>query len=64
MKVEGVNYEIDWRKFKRGTSIFFPCLDSTRAKEEIYPVLKRLRIKTVAKISIEGGVRGLRLWRV
>lgn len=64
MKVEGVNYEIDWRKFKRGTSIFFPCLDSARAKKEIYPVLKRLQIKTVAKISIEGGVRGLRLWRV
>lgn len=64
MKVEGVSYEIDWRKFKRGTSIFFPCLDSVRARKEIYTVLKRLRIKTVAKISIEDGVRGLRLWRV
>jgi hypothetical protein len=64
MIVEGVSYQISWRKFRRGTSIFIPCLDGIKAKEEVMVVLKRLRIKVVLKVSIEEGVRGLRIWRV
>ena len=63
MQVEGVNYEINWKGFKRGTSIFIPCLDPARAKREVAVVLERLRMKTVSKVIIEDGVRGLRIWR-
>ena len=65
MKVEGVHYEINWAKFRYGTSIFIPCLDPKRAREEeIEPVLRRLRMNVVMKVTIEEGVRGLRIWRV
>ena len=64
MILEGVSYQISWRKFRRGTSIFIPCLDCTKAKEEVMVVLKRLRIKVALKVSIEEGIRGLRIWRV
>ena len=64
MKVEGITYEIDWRKFKRGTSIFFPCLDPRRAKGEVMDVLNRLKLDVAGKTCIEDGVRGLRIWRL
>lgn len=64
MQVEGVTYEINWKAFKRGTSIFIPCLDPTRARGELLVVLERLRIKTVTKVVIDAGIRGLRIWRV
>jgi len=64
MRVSGINYEVNWRKFKRGASMFFPCLDAQTAKREVLAVTRRLRIKTVSKAVIVDGIRGLRIWRV
>ena len=64
MLVEKVSYKIDWRKFKRGTSFFIPCLDYRRARKEILCTTDRLKIKVLAKGVIEEGVKGLRVWRV
>lgn len=64
MQVEGVTYEVNWKAFRRGTSIFIPCLDPTRAKKEVAVVLERLRLKTVTKVVIDTGIRGLRVWRI
>jgi hypothetical protein len=63
MVVEKVNYNVNWRAFKRGYSIFIPCLDVPNARKEIMAVLKRLKIKVITKVSIEDGIRGLRIWR-
>ena len=63
MLVEGVKYEINWRAFKKGTSIFIPCLNPKEAKRTISCVCVRLRIKILMKIVIEDGIRGLRIWR-
>jgi len=62
--VEGVNYEVNWRNFKRGYSIFIPCLDCYQVKQDIFLVLKRLRKRAIAKNVVEDGIRGLRVWRV
>jgi hypothetical protein len=64
MIVERVDYDVNWRKFKRGTSIFIPCLDSAAAKKEILTTTNRLRLNIVMKVVIEEGVRGIRFWRV
>ena len=64
MRVEGVNYEVNWKAFKRGTSIFVPCLDPKRAKAQVLVVTNRLRIKVLIKVAIEDGIRGLRIWSV
>lgn len=64
MRVENVSYDVNWKKFRRGTSLFFPCLDAARAKREIKPVLDRLKIKVLYKVEIRDGVRGLRIWRM
>jgi hypothetical protein len=62
--IEGVAYEINWKAFKRGTSIFIPCLDPQKAKQNIRIVLKRLKINTVTKVVIEGGIKGVRIWKI
>lgn len=64
MLIEGVTYEIDWRTFKRGRSIFLPCLDPKRAKTQLLEVTDRLRLKVLVKIIIFDGIRGLRVWRM
>ena len=63
MLVEGVKYEINWRKFRPGTSIFIPCLDPAGARAHILAVTKRLRLKVLTKVVIQEGIRGLRVWR-
>ena len=63
MQIEGVTYDVDWPKFKKGTSVFFPCLDQERAEAQLMVVLNRLRIKVLVKPVIEEGIRGLRVWR-
>ena len=64
MEIEGVTYEIDWRKFKKGRSIFLPCLDPKRAKTQLLEVTDRLRLKVLVKVIIEESIRGLRIWRM
>ena len=63
MLVEGVKYEINWRAFRPGRSIFIPCLDPRTAKKTVLEVTNRLRLKVLVKVVIHEGVRGLRIWR-
>lgn len=64
MQIEGVTYEVNWRRFKKGTSVFFPCLDYARAKAQLMVVTDRLGLKVLVKGTIEDGIRGLRVWRM
>jgi hypothetical protein len=64
MLIEGVQYTIDWKKFKKGTHIFIPCNNPKKAMKIIRPILKRLHIRVDTKIAIVEGVRGLQIWRV
>ena len=64
MKIETVTYRIDWAKFRRGHSFFVPCIDDKAARKEVTAICKRLKISVVTKITIEDGIKGLRVWRV
>jgi hypothetical protein len=64
MKIEGVTYEIDWKEFKRGTSLFFPCLSEERAREQLFAVTNRLGIPVYTLLRYEDGIKGLRVWRM
>tara|TARA_R110000851_G_scaffold4497_4_gene18369 strand:+ start:71 stop:265 length:195 start_codon:yes stop_codon:yes gene_type:complete len=64
MIVEKVSYQIDWVDFKRGTSFFIPCLDTTKTKKEIGAVMKRFKFKVLQKVVIQEGIKGVRVWRV
>ena len=64
MQVAGISYKIDWRKFKRGYSVFFPCLNDSSSKKEVQKVMRRLKMDVFIKTTIEEGVKGIRVWRV
>jgi hypothetical protein len=64
MLVEKISYNVNWKNFKVGYSIFIPCIDASAAKKDILRVTKRLKIDIVAKLVVEEGVRGLRIWRI
>lgn len=64
MKIESVTYQLDWSKFRRGHSFFVPCIDEEKARKTLGQVTRRLRIRTVSKVVVEDGVKGLRVWRV
>lgn len=64
MKIETVSFQINWRKFRPGYSFFVPCIDHEAARKALAVVTKRLKIKTVSKVVIEDGIKGLRVWRV
>ena len=64
MLVEKISYNVDWKKFKVGYSMFIPCFDPVQAKKDILRVTNRLKIDVLLKIVIEEGVQGIRMWRI
>ena len=64
MVIEGVSYDVNWKAFKRGTSIFIPCLDGAEVKRMMGGYFKRAKLEVVMKVTIEEGVQGLRIWRL
>jgi hypothetical protein len=62
--VEGVNYHIDWYKFRYGASIFIPCLNTAATKRQMKRMFRRMGVKTLLKVTIEDGIQGLRIWRM
>lgn len=63
VELEGVTYDVNWDAFVPGTSIFLPCLDCVEARKHVAKTMRKLGFRTVDKISIEDGIRGLRIWR-
>ncbi len=63
MRINGIDYNIDWRTFKVGGSFFVPCLHLDRSKYVITSTTKRLGYKVLIKPVIEDGIKGLRVWR-
>lgn len=64
MRINDLDYRIAWRRFKRGTSFFVPCLRLDEGKETVLKVTKRLGYRVAIKIVIEDGIKGLRVWRI
>lgn len=64
MKIEGVNYDINWSGFKVGYSFFIPCLDPKATFGALKPTLRRRKYSVIAKVSIVDGIRGIRVWRL
>lgn len=63
MRIDGVDYELDWTEFTIGSSFFIPCVGVTAGKERIERKMARLGFAVIVKIVIEDGVKGLRVWR-
>ena len=64
MRVEQLDFIIQWRKFQVGSSFFIPCLNPTTAWKRVNRAVKKHGFIAIHKVVIEDGVRGIRVWRV
>tara|TARA_R100001510_G_C7615724_1_gene177953 strand:+ start:923 stop:1120 length:198 start_codon:yes stop_codon:yes gene_type:complete len=64
MKIQGVQYKINWNTLKVGWSFFLPCTDTKGAAPLVKEEAKKFRYKVVCRSVIEGKLRGLRFWRI
>lgn len=64
MVVDGITYNVNWRKFAVGASFFIPCIHAQEAREDVRKLTRRLGFRVAIKLVIEDGIRGLRIWRV
>jgi hypothetical protein len=64
MRIDGIDYNIDFTKFRVGSSFFVPCIHPKIAKDDVKKRAKRLGFEVKSKSVIENGFRGLRVWRI
>lgn len=64
MLLEGVTYNINWTAFRRNSSIFLPCLNCAEVRAKVMKTMRRLKLSVETRITIEDGIRGLRVWRI
>jgi len=64
LEIEGVQVQIEWLKFRIGTSFFLPCIAHDRMTASIVKRAESrgFRVKTLARI--ENGMWGIRVWRI
>ncbi len=61
---DGVRIEINWDDMVISSSIFVPCLNTGKAKEQLTRITKERGWEVVIKVVIENHKWGVRLWRV
>ena len=61
---DGEYINIDWKLFQPGMSVFIPAINLKRLERQMRAVasLKRFTIKSAERI--EGGLLGMRFWRI
>jgi hypothetical protein len=64
LEIEGVQVQIEWHKFKLGSSFFLPCIAHERMIRAITQRAddRGFKVKTIA--HIENGMWGIRVWRI
>jgi hypothetical protein len=60
---DGVRIIVRWDKMVVGASIFVPCINARKAREQVNEIFKRKKWKYKAKTTIESGKLGVRIWR-
>lgn len=64
VEVDGLQYSVDWRAMRLGWSVFIPCLDVEAGRKALHTDARAHNRKIAVQIVIEGGVQGIRAWRV
>jgi hypothetical protein len=63
LEIEGIQVQIEWRKFRIGTSFFLPCIAHGQVARGIsqHAANRGFKIKIIPRI--ENGMWGIRVWR-
>jgi hypothetical protein len=61
---DGVHITVNWNKLVVGASVFIPCINIEKAKEQLKRVAQMKQYETTTHICIENGMWGVRMWRL
>ena len=62
---DGVRIVVDWGAMVAGSSIFVPCINTTKALEQVRRVcINQVEWEIKAKSCFEGDFLGIRVWRL
>ncbi len=60
---DGLRITVNWEDMSVAASIFIPCVNTEKAKEQINKLAKRKEWAFETQVCIEAGKLGLRAWR-
>jgi|TARA_R100000479_G_C6311322_1_gene174123 hypothetical protein len=60
---DGVRIIVRWDKMVVGASVFIPCINARKAREQVNVIFKRKGWQYKAKTTIENNKLGVRIWR-
>lgn len=64
IKPDGVDIYIPIKEFVSGSSVFIPCIDTKKARNQINSYAKRHKITVKMATEQSKGMHGLRVWRI
>ena len=64
VRYQGITYDIDWRRWEPGASIFIPCIDAPGIRERVHKEGTHRGIKLMSRVLIKDQYFGVRFWRV
>jgi hypothetical protein len=60
---DGVKIVVDWGAMAVGASVFIPCVNTTKARNQAIEVAVRKKWTLETRTRIENGMFGVRIWR-
>ena len=68
LKIDDINPDtikiiIQWDDMVVGASVFVPCVDNVRAKEQLLAIATRKKWSVEMRVKIENKIFGVRMWR-
>jgi hypothetical protein len=60
---DGVRIIVRWDSMVVGASVFIPCINARKAREQVNVIFKKKGWKYLAKTTIESDKLGVRIWR-
>ena len=60
---DGIRIVVNWQGMRVGASVFIPCLNTQKAKDQANKLSKAKKWQVTTKIAIENGKLGIRIWR-
>lgn len=61
---DGVRIVVNWENMIVNASIFIPCINIEKAKNQIYKIAKTKNWEITIRATIENNKFGLRVWRM
>jgi hypothetical protein len=61
---DGVRIVVNWENMIVNASIFIPCINIEKAKNQIYKITKTKNWEITIRATIENNKFGLRVWRM